>query len=175
MQGTGEDEKGESSEEGQGEEEGQEGEEEEGEEEEEEAVPGFCNILSDESQSDFYVRIVDFAVLFVLPMGALLVIYSIIVHELWFKVRSQFKVRVTVQGQGPRSRSGSQFEVTGPVQGQGHSSSSGSQFKVKVTVKLNVEVLFKVRVLVQTQRCSKTPGLLFAFVGTVSRLAARRR
>ena len=43
----------------------------------------FCNILAEESESDFYIRLADFIFLFIGPMVVITVLYSLIVARLW--------------------------------------------------------------------------------------------
>ena len=43
----------------------------------------FCNILSEESLDDFWVRVADFAMLFLCPMIVMSILYAIIVSRLW--------------------------------------------------------------------------------------------
>ena len=50
---------------------------------EEEEDEKFCNILAEESESDFYIRLADFIFLFIGPMVVITVLYSLIVARLW--------------------------------------------------------------------------------------------
>ena len=58
-------------------------EEHDDDDDDEEEDEKFCNILAEESESDFYIRLADFIFLFIGPMVVITVLYSLIMARLW--------------------------------------------------------------------------------------------
>ncbi len=52
----------------------------------------FCNILYDEHDSDVWLRVADFIVLFLVPMAIMLVLYIMMARKLWGKQVGRFDI-----------------------------------------------------------------------------------